>query len=230
MLILLSALGSLAAAVTSPRIPRRDHRGRTPMSNASPARSVANFSITSSPSMSVTCAVCCRHTLSITTEPARMSRSARIAPSLVLYSRPLPGSLSPFHRSAACTIATSGAQPEPFAVTEPAPPSPSGRVAGCYCVARRQARSEPTHGVRVATERRALRSLSTAGMAFIGIPIPWADGILSKDRRSRAYACGCFQRPDAYFISVLRTLVEGCGRQYGGGKGPGNRLSRRRRA
>jgi transposase InsO family protein len=39
------------------------------------------------------------------------------------YSHPLLAPLSPFHRSAACTIATSVAQPEPFAVTEPVPPS-----------------------------------------------------------------------------------------------------------
>jgi hypothetical protein len=40
------------------------------MSNASSARSVANVSITSSFSMSSIYAVCCRHTLSTTTEAA----------------------------------------------------------------------------------------------------------------------------------------------------------------
>jgi hypothetical protein len=52
----------------------RDRRGRTPMSSASSARSAVNVSITSSSSMSVTYAVCCRRTLSITTEAGRISR------------------------------------------------------------------------------------------------------------------------------------------------------------
>jgi hypothetical protein len=52
----------------------RDRRGRTPMSSASSARSAVNVSITSSSSMSVTCAVCCRRTSSITTEAGRISR------------------------------------------------------------------------------------------------------------------------------------------------------------
>jgi len=70
--------------------PRRDRRGRTLMSNASSARSAANVSTTSSSSMSNTCAVCWRHTLSITTTAARISRLARIVPSPGPCSRPLP--------------------------------------------------------------------------------------------------------------------------------------------
>ena len=50
------------------------------------------------------------------------------------------------------------ARPELLAVTEPARPPRSGRIAGCYCVARMPARSEPFQGDRVARERRALRS------------------------------------------------------------------------
>src|SRR6267154_1204594 len=103
--------------------PRRDRHGRMPTSSASSARSAANVSITSSSSTSVTCAECCRHTLSITTEAERISRSARIVRSLGPYSHPLLALLSPFQRSAACTIATSVAQPEWFAVAEPAQPS-----------------------------------------------------------------------------------------------------------
>src|SRR5450631_4181082 len=103
--------------------PRRDRHGRMPTSSASSARSAANVSITSSSSTSVTCAVCCRHTLSITTEAERISRSAKIVRSLGPYSHPLLALLSPFQRSAACTIATSVAQPEWFAVAEPAQPS-----------------------------------------------------------------------------------------------------------
>ena len=98
-----------------------DRRGRTPMSSASSARSAANVSITSSSSTSVTCAVCCRRTFVITTEAARISRWTRIVPSLGPHSRPLPAPLSPSHRSAVCTIATSVAQPELLPVTKPAP-------------------------------------------------------------------------------------------------------------
>ena len=47
----------------------------------------------------------------------------RSCPIFVLYRRPLPAPLSPSHRSAACTIATSVARPELFSVTEPATPS-----------------------------------------------------------------------------------------------------------
>ncbi|MEA2910162.1 MAG: hypothetical protein QOJ15_2243 [Bradyrhizobium sp.] len=103
--------------------PRRDRHGRMPTSSASSARSAANVSITSSSSTSVTCAECCRHTLSITTEAERISRSARIVRSLGPYSHPLLAPLSPFQRSAACTIATSVPQPEWFAVAQPAQPS-----------------------------------------------------------------------------------------------------------
>ena len=100
----------------------RDRHGRTPMSSASSARSAANVSITSSSSMSVTCAVCCRHTLTITTEAARISRWTRIAPSLGPYSHPLQAPLSPSRRSAVCTIATSVAQRELLPVTGSAQP------------------------------------------------------------------------------------------------------------
>src|SRR5262249_40432659 len=62
-------------ALLSAARPRRGRRGRTPMSSASSAQSAANVLTTLSSSMSVTCAVCCWHILSITTEAARISRS-----------------------------------------------------------------------------------------------------------------------------------------------------------
>jgi hypothetical protein len=103
--------------------PHRGRRGRTPMSSASSARSAGNASITSSSSMSGTYAVCFRHIFSITNIAGRISHSARIVQSLGPYRHRLQAPLSPSHRSVACTIATSVAQPELFAVTKPAPPS-----------------------------------------------------------------------------------------------------------
>jgi hypothetical protein len=75
----------------------------------------------SSSSMSVTYGVCCRHTLSITTEAGRISRWQRIAQSLGPYSHPPQAPLLHFRRSAACTIATSVAQRELLQVTKPQP-------------------------------------------------------------------------------------------------------------
>lgn len=98
----------------------RDCRGKTPMSSALSGRPVANVSITSSSSMSVTFAVYCRHTSIITTEAVRISRSARIVPSLALYSRPRWAPSSPCRKSAGYTIATNVARPETLSVTEPA--------------------------------------------------------------------------------------------------------------
>jgi hypothetical protein len=137
---------------TAPRSP-----DRKPMLNASLARSAANVSITSSSSMSNTCAVCCRHTLSTTSEAARISGSAKIAPSPVPCNRSLLVLWSPSQRSAACTIATSVARPELFPVTEPTAVAVPGVVAVRYYVARRQARSEPMQGDRFARERRSIR-------------------------------------------------------------------------
>jgi putative transposase len=59
-------------------VTRRDHLGRTLTSSASLARSVASVSITPSSPVSVTCAVCCRHTFTITIIRERISPSARI--------------------------------------------------------------------------------------------------------------------------------------------------------
>jgi len=115
--------------------PRRDRHGRMPTSSASSARSAANVSITSSSSMSVTCAVCCRRTFVITTEAGRISRWIRIVQSLGLYSRRLQAPLSPSHRSAVCTIATSVAQRKLFDGTCAAA-SPQSVVAACNCFAR----------------------------------------------------------------------------------------------
>jgi len=56
--------------------------------------------------------------------------SAKIAQSLGLYSRRLRVPLLPFHNSAACTIATSGAQPELLSAIDPVPPSRSRGVLG----------------------------------------------------------------------------------------------------
>ncbi len=152
--------------------PRRDRHGRMPTSNASSARSAANVSITSSSSTSVTCAECCRHTLSITTEAERISRSARIVRSLGPYSHPLLALLSPFQRSAACTIATSVVQPEWFAVAEPAQPS------RCRGSSRPETSSREWH-------RSTLWSNDQEASAarFVGKPIPWPIGFLSTDKR-----------------------------------------------
>ena len=135
--------------------------------------------------MSVTCAVCCQHTFSITTEAGRISRSARIVPSLVPYSHPLQAPLSPFHRSAVCTIATSVAQPELFAVTEPVPPSrcrASSRSAiaslGCR-LAQNPCRESASQ------ESSALFDHRTSSSLFFGKPIPRLDGFLSRDSRQK---------------------------------------------
>ncbi len=98
-------------------LPRHDPRGRTPMWSASSARSAANVSITSSSSMSVTCAVCCRRIFNIITAAGHIFRSTRIVQSLARYSRPLREPLSPSHRWVACTIATNGALRELLRVT-----------------------------------------------------------------------------------------------------------------
>jgi hypothetical protein len=89
-----------------------DRHGRMRMWSASSARSAANVSITSSSSMSVTCAVCCRHILTITTEAARISRWTRIVRNPGPHSHPPQAPLSPSHRLAVCTIATNVTQRE----------------------------------------------------------------------------------------------------------------------
>jgi hypothetical protein len=85
---------------------------QSPWQNAyvkrSSAPSAANVSITSSFSMSVTCAVYCRRIFGITTTAGRISRLPRIVQSPGPYSHRLQAPLLPSHRSAVCTIATSG--------------------------------------------------------------------------------------------------------------------------
>ena len=197
--------------------PRLDRRGRTPMSNASLARSVANVSITSSSSMSVTCAVCCRHTLNTTTEAARISRSTRIAPSLVLYSHPLQVPSLPSHRSAVCTIATSVARPEPFTATEPVPPSycraPSrSSIASLGC-----RRAQNPCGESASQESSALVDHRTSStVAFISKPIPRLDRLLSRDKalhsgRSQYRASSPFTAPhlEHFHTDHLLSLVTG---------------------
>jgi hypothetical protein len=44
-----------------------------------------------------------------------------------------------------------------------------------------QARSEPMQGDWVAREQRSIRITEIINMAFIGKPIPWPDGFLSRD-------------------------------------------------
>jgi hypothetical protein len=153
------------------------------MSSASSARSAANVSITSSSLMSVTCAEFCRHTLSITTEAARISRWTRIALSLAPYSRPPPAPLSPSHSSAVCTIATSVEQPELVAVTEPAPLSRCCRHRGLQ-LPRSDASALGVHATSPLRQRAALYSNSRKPSAkvFNAKPIPGADEFLSKDR------------------------------------------------
>ena len=161
--------------------PRHDRHGRTPMSNASSALSAANASITSSPSMNVTCAECCGHTLSITTEVARISRSARIVRSLGPYSHPLLA-LFPSHSSVACTIATSVAQPKLFAVTERVPPSRCRASSPCAIPSLECRRGQSPCREPESQERSTLFDNRTSSVAvFIGKPIPWPDGFLSRD-------------------------------------------------
>jgi len=157
------------------------------MSSASSARSAANVSITSSSSMSVTCAVRYRRIFSITTTAGRISRWTRIAQSLGPYSHLLQALLLPFHRSAACTIATSVAQPKLFAVTERAPPSwcresSQSAIAPIECRRGQSLCREPA-----SQERNSLfDNRTSSGAVFIGKAIPWPDGFLSRDTwRSR---------------------------------------------
>jgi len=114
---------------------------------------------------------------SLLTEAARISRSARIAQSLILYSRPLPATLPPYRRSAVCTIATSGEQPDPFTATEPLPPS--------YCRASSPAAFASLGGLRALDpcreaapqENGALFNYRiSSSVTFIGTPISWPDG------------------------------------------------------
>jgi hypothetical protein len=89
-----------------PSLPQRDRLSRTSMSSASLARSAASVSITSSSSMSVTCAVFCRHIFRILTKPERIARSTRITTRRVQYTRqPLARSLRS-RRPVVCIIAT----------------------------------------------------------------------------------------------------------------------------
>src|ERR1700704_151844 len=81
---------------------------RKPTSSASLAQSAANVWITSSSSMSVTCAACCRLTFTITTRRERISRSTRIVRRAVRYTHPLRARLFPSRRSVVCIIATNG--------------------------------------------------------------------------------------------------------------------------
>src|SRR3977135_1409044 len=87
---------------------QRARLGRTPTSSASLAQSAANVWITSSSSMSVTCAACCRLTFTITTRRERISRSTRIVRRAVRYTHPLRARLFPSRRSVVCIIATNG--------------------------------------------------------------------------------------------------------------------------
>jgi hypothetical protein len=112
-------------------------------------------SITSSSPMSITCAVCCRHTLSITMEAARISRSARIAPSV--------------------------AQPELLKVTEPVLPT----VVPAAIASLGGRRAQNTCGESASQESGApFDHRTSATTIFIGTPIPWPDGLLSKDKYS----------------------------------------------
>jgi hypothetical protein len=90
---------------------RRARRGRTPTSNASLVRSAVNVWITSSSSMSIICAACCRLTFTITTGRERISRSPRIVRRADRYTRPLPARLSRSRRSGASIIATNDVRP-----------------------------------------------------------------------------------------------------------------------
>jgi hypothetical protein len=95
-------------------LPRRGHRGRTPMSSASLARPAANVWITSSSLTNVTCAMSYRVIVSIITRAERISRSVRIVRNPAPYSHRLQTPLSPSHKWAVCTIATNDAPRDLF--------------------------------------------------------------------------------------------------------------------
>lgn len=99
------------------------------------------------------------------------------------YSHPPQAPLSPFHWLAACTIATSVARPELFAVIEPVPlsrcrPSSPSAIASLECRC-----AQNTCGESASQESGALFDHRTSStVAFIGKPVPWPDGFMSRDR------------------------------------------------
>ena len=131
----------------------RDRHGRTPMSSASSDRSAANVSITSSSSTSVTCAVCCRHTLSITTEAGHISRS--------------PRSLNCLRRL---------------------------NLRSRFAVEGRRGLQLPRTSAMVAQsqQRTTLHSnhRQSSVEVFVGNPVPWPEGLLSKDSSAQAFESG----------------------------------------
>ena len=89
----------------------------------------------------------------------------------------------PSHRSADCTIATSVAQPELLAVSEPTQPFRSGRSStSAICLARWARRCEPLQRPR-SQQRLTLRSnpRESSGARFVGKRIPWSVRLLSRD-------------------------------------------------
>ncbi|MEA2909879.1 MAG: putative transposase [Bradyrhizobium sp.] len=87
---------------------------RSPWQNAYVERIIGSVrrecSVTSSSSVNVTCAVCCRPTFTITTKRERISRSTRIVRRAARYTHSVPARSSRSRRSAVCIIATSVAR------------------------------------------------------------------------------------------------------------------------
>ena len=157
---------------TERRRPSRETRLRTPMSSASLARFATIVSITSSSSMTVTCAVFCRHIFNIITKPERISRSTRIPPRRVQYNRqPLARTL-PSRRSEVCIIATNDALHELLG---------RSKWHACFrgrpfplsnCVARMQRESDLMHGASHPWPIFYSADKQSSLAIFTGKPIP----------------------------------------------------------
>jgi transposase InsO family protein len=115
------------------------------------------------------------------------------------------GTLSPSHRSAVCTITTSVAQPELFAVTEPATLSQRRGSSRSTIASLRCRRAQNTCGESASHQIIALFDNPTSSVAvFFAKPIPRPDGLLSRDRLRRF--------PDLDSTHSLCGLVQGAER------------------
>ena len=110
-------------------------------------------------------------------------RWTRTVPSLGPYSHPLQAPLSPSRRSAVYTIATSVAQREQVIV--PGQPFRRGKlVVVCNCLPRMPWCPDLLDGAQIAAADTGLFEYQKlSAEAFVGNPMLWPDGPLSRDRR-----------------------------------------------
>jgi len=132
-----------------------------------------------------------------TTEASHISRSARIARSLGPYNRLLPAPLLPSQRLAACTIATSVAQPELLnccrrlnLCRRPGAAAPSLSAIASLGVGR------PIREARAQRERRSGRAEYRWSRYSLAKANPWLDGLLSRDRYDDSPEHRSIERPD----------------------------------